>query len=60
MGDGRGQPMLMGNFQCQGILVIWIKIGQGPIVLAVDVGGCCFDIFPLFCHISLLLPLAGR
>ena len=23
------------NFQCQGVLLIWIKVGQGPIALVV-------------------------
>ena len=27
------------NFQCQGVLLIWIIVGQGPIALAVGVGG---------------------
>ena len=35
------------NFQCQGVLLIWIIVGQGPIVLAVGAGGGCLDIFSL-------------
>ena len=35
------------NFQCRGVLLIWVIIGQGPIALAVGVGGGCFDIFSL-------------
>ena len=31
-----------------GVLLIWIVVGQGPIVLAVHGGGCCLDIF-FFC-----------
>ena len=27
------------NFQCRGVLLIWIIVGQGPIVLAVGAGG---------------------
>ena len=27
------------NFQCLGVLLIWIIVGQGPIVLAVGAGG---------------------
>ena len=27
------------NFQCLGVLLIWIKEGQGPIALAVGAGG---------------------
>ena len=43
-----------------GILLIWIIVGQGPIVLAVGADGGCLDIFlssitPLF-----FLPLSGR
>ena len=39
------------NFQCRGVLLIRIIVGQGPIVLAVGV--CCLDIF--FSHLPLLL-----
>ena len=27
------------NFQCRGVLLIWITVGQGPTVLAVGAGG---------------------
>ena len=27
------------NFQCQNVLLIWITIGQGPPMLAANVGG---------------------
>ena len=48
------------NFQCRGVLLIWIKVGQGPTVLAVGAGGVCLDIF-LSSIISLyFLPLSGR
>ena len=33
------------NFQCRGVLLIWIRVGQGPIALAVGAGGVCLDIF---------------
>ena len=33
------------NFQCRGVLLIWILVGQGPTVLVVGVGGDCSDIF---------------
>ena len=29
------------NFQCRGVLLIWIIVGQGPIALAVGAGGGC-------------------
>ena len=39
------------------VLIIWIIIGQGPIALAVGVGGGCFDIFfSLIYHFSFLSP----
>ena len=40
------------NFQCRGILQIWIREGQGPTVLAVGAGGGCLDIFSLIYQIS--------
>ena len=33
------------NFQCQGVLLIWIRVGQGPTALEVGAGGGCLDIF---------------
>ena len=44
------------NFQCQGVLLIWIIVGQGPIALGVGAGGGCLDIFSLICHFSFLSP----
>ena len=35
------------NFQCQGVLLTWLTVGQGPIVLSVGAGGGCLDIFTL-------------
>ena len=46
------------NFQCQGVLLTWITVGQGPIVLAVGAGG---GVFGLSSITSLFfLPLSGR
>ena len=48
------------NFQCRGVLLIWIMVGQGPIALAVGVGGVVWTFF-LSSIISLFsLPLSGR
>ena len=48
------------NFQCQGILLISIIVGQGPSAFAVGADGGCLDIF-LSSIISLFfLPLSGR
>ena len=33
------------NFQCQGVLLTWLIVGQGPIVLSIGAGGGCLDIF---------------
>ena len=44
------------NFQCRGVLLIWIIVGQGPTVLAVGAGGGCLDIFSLIYHFSFLSP----
>ena len=44
------------NFQCRGVLRIWITVGQGPIVLAVGAGGGCLDIFSLIYHFPSLSP----
>ena len=40
------------NFQCQGVLLIWIIVVQGPIALAIGAGGRCLENF--FSHLSLL------
>ena len=48
--------MLGKNFQCRGVLLIWIIVGKGPVVLAVGAGGGCLDIFSLICRFSPLSP----
>ena len=50
---------VLGDFQCRSVLLIWIKVKQGPTLLAVGVGGGGLDIC-LSCVISLLsLTLSG-
>ena len=44
------------NFQCRGVLLIWIIVWQGLTALAVGAGGGCLDIFSLVYHFSLLSP----
>ena len=44
------------NFQCRGVQLIWIRVGQGPTGLAVGAGGGCLDIFCLVYHFSFLSP----
>ena len=43
-----------------GVLLIWIRVGQGPSVLAVGAGGGCLDIFSLVYYFSFFLSLSGR
>ena len=54
-GGGRVVRWCWLSFQCQGVLLIWSRVGQGPTALAVGTGGGCLDIFSLF-----FLPLSGR
>ena len=44
------------NFQCRGVLLLLIKVGQGPTALAVGAGGGCLDVFTLVYHFSFLSP----
>ena len=44
------------NFQCHGVLLILIVVGQGPITLAIGAGVGCLDIFSLVYHFSFLSP----
>ena len=47
------------NFQCRGVLLTWIIVGQGPIALAVGAGGDCLGIFNLIYRFSLLSSSFG-
>ena len=44
------------NFQCRGVLLVWMTAGQGPFALAVGAGGGCLDIFSLIYLFSFLSP----
>ena len=46
--------MVLGKLQCRVVLLIWIRVGQGP--TAVGAGGSCLDIFSLVYHFSVLSP----
>ena len=48
------------NFQCRGVLLIWIIVGQGPAVLAVGADGVVSTFFSLIYHSLFFLPLTGR
>ena len=44
------------NIQSRGLLLIWIRGGQGPTALVVEADGSCFDIF--FSRLSFLFSLS--
>ena len=50
------------NFQCQGVLLTWIIVGQGPIALAVGAGGGGGGLDIFFSSLSSLFSfsLSGR
>ena len=54
--EGRVERRCWVNFQCQGVLLVWMIVGQGPIALAVGAGGGCLDIFSLVYLFSFLSP----
>ena len=61
LGLGRVVRWCWVNFQCRGVLLLWMIVGQGPTVLAVGAGGGRLDIFSLVIFFSLFfLPLSGR
>ena len=60
-GGGRVVRRCWVNFQCRGVVQIWIIVGQGPVALAVGVGGGLFGHFFCSSVTSLFfLPLSGR
>ena len=56
-GGGRVVRRCWVSFQCHGVLLTWLTVGQGPIVLSVGAGGGCFDIFSLSLLFSFSLSL---
>ena len=59
LGGGRVERRCLVNFQCRGVLLVCMIVGQGPIALAVGAGGG-LDIFSLIYLFSFFLPLFGR
>ena len=53
---GSPLPWCWVNFQCWGVLLIWSRVGQGPITLAVGAGGDVWTFFSLIYHFSFLSP----
>ena len=56
MGGGRVVRWSWVNFQCRGVLLVWIRVGQGPTALAVGAGGGCLYIFTFIYPFSSLSP----
>ena len=55
-GGGRVVRWSWINFQVRGVLLVWIRVGQGPTALAVGAGGSCLDIFALIYPFPFLSP----
>ena len=53
-GDGQGMRWCWENFQCGGVLLIWIVVEHGPAALAVGAGGVVWTFFSLIYHLSFL------
>ena len=47
------------NFQCRGVLLIWMIVGLGPIALAIGAGRGGLDIFSLV-YLLFSFSLSGR
>ena len=43
------------NFQCRGVLLHWVMVGQGPTALAAGAGGVFGHFFSVY-HLSFLSP----
>ena len=56
-GGGRVERRCWVNFQCRGVLLVWMIVGQGPIALAVGTGWGLFGHF--FPHLSFLFSFWG-
>ena len=60
VGGCLGQAMVLGSFQCRGVLLLWHMVGQGPAVLAAGAGrvGCFFFLIFLSClsYLPFLMP----
>ena len=48
--------MVLGKLLVPGRSAIWMTVGQGPIALAVGVGGCSLDSFVLLYPFSPFYP----
>ena len=53
-----GRAMVLGSFQCRGILLLWHMVGQGPAVLAARAGrvGCFLFFSSRLSYLLFLMP----
>ena len=56
LGGGRVVRRCWVNFQCRGVLLVWMIVGQAPIAFAVGAGGGLFGHF--FSHLSFLFSFS--
>ena len=55
-GGGRVERRCWVNFQCRGVLLVWMTVGQRPVVLAVGAGAGLFGYF--FSRLSFLFSFS--
>ena len=50
--------MVLGSFQCRGVLLLWHMVGQGPAVLAAGAGrlGCFLFVSSHLSYLPFLMP----
>ena len=52
--------MVLGKLPVPGVLLIWIRVGQGPAALAAGAGGVVWTFFFSSIISHFFLPLSGR
>ena len=58
--DGRVMRWCWVNSQSRAILLIWIRVGQGPTAFAVGAGGVVWTFFLSSVISHFFLPVSGR
>ena len=58
IGGWLGRAMVLGSFQCRGVLPLWHMVGQGPAVLAAGAGrvGCFLFCSSRLSYLPFLMP----
>ena len=55
-----GGEMVLGKLPVPGVLLIWVRVGQGPTTLTVGAGGVVWTFFQPSIISLFFLPLSGR